>query len=216
MGITLVLIVLMTITAVAIFVSRAKAAARQRRFEDAQAEARQWVDRLGGQIVQILARNDASKQALAEAAECYDAAGRLFQQARSPEQAERVGETALEGLAYVRAARIAMDLDPGLTVPGSKTRTGAGTVTGYRKVDINGQTYEISPQPGDNTPYYHPGGDVAGRPVPQGWYSIPWWKPAVIRGTWGLGAAAVFTGLFDGMDAVPHTEAWPSPESKMV
>ena len=62
MGFTLVLIVLMAIAAVAIFVSRAKAADRRLRFEDAQAEARHWVDRLGGQIVQILGRDDASKQ----------------------------------------------------------------------------------------------------------------------------------------------------------
>jgi hypothetical protein len=214
MGFTLVLIVLMAIAAVAIFVSRAKAAARQRRFEDAQAEARQWVDRLGGQIVQVLGRNDASKQALAEAAERYDTAGRRYYQADSPEQAELAREAALEGLAYVRAARVAMDMDPGLTLPGGAPR--AGQVTAYRKVDINGQTYEISPQPGENTPYYHPGGEVAGRPVPRGWYSIPWWKPAVIRGTWAPGAGAVFAGLFDGMDGVPEAGAWPRPEPKTV
>jgi hypothetical protein len=214
MGFTLVLIVLMAIAAVAIFVSRAKAAARQRRFEDAQTEARQWVDRLGGQIVQILGRNDASKQALAEATERYDTAGRRFHQAGSPEQVGLAREAALEGLAYVRAARVAMDLDPGLTLPGGAPRT--GHVTAYRKVGINGQTYEISPQPGENTPYYHPGGEVAGRPVPQGWYSIPWWKPAVIRGTWAPGAAAVFAGLFGGMDGIPETGAWPRPEPKTV
>jgi hypothetical protein len=211
MGFTLVLIVLMAIAAVAIFVSRAKAADRQRRFEDAQTEARHWVDRLGGQIVQILGRNDASKQALAEAAERYDTAGRRFHEADSPEQAELAREIALEGLAYVRAARVALDLDRGLTLPGGEPR--AGHVTAYRKVDINGQTYEISPQPGENTPYYHPGGEVAGRPVPQGWYSIPWWKPAVIRGTWAPGSAAVFAGLFDGMDGVPETGAWPAPKT---
>ena len=46
-----------------------------------------------------------------------------------------------------------------------------------------------------NTPYYYPGGQVGGRPVPSGWYSEPWWKTALVAGAWGIGGALVFDAL---------------------
>lgn len=166
------------------------------------------MERLGGQVLQLAGTNAASKQALSDASERYHAAGSQLEQAQTPEQAELAQETALEGLYYIRAARIAMDLDPGPALPGSEERERAGAVTEHRTVEIDGQTYETSPQPGENTPHYYPGGEVAGRPVPRGWYSTPWWKPALVGGAWGLGAAAVFGGLFGGLFAeTPSTSA---------
>ncbi|MFE0023281.1 hypothetical protein [Amycolatopsis sp. NPDC059021] len=208
MGIAIVLIVLVAVAVGAIFVSRAQAAARQRQLEDTKAETRRWVERLGGQVLQLVGTNEASKQALADASERYHAAGSQLEQARTAEQAELARETALEGLYYIRAARVAMDLDPGPALPGAEERAKAGAVTEHRRVEVDGQTYEASPQPGENTPHYYPGGEVAGRPVPQGWYSTPWWKPALIGGAWGLGAAVVVGGLFAGMAGAAAAGAW--------
>ncbi len=49
---------------------------------------------------------------------------------------------------------------------------------------------------------------MAGRPVPQGWYSEPWWKPALVGGTWGLGSVLLFSSLFSGMGGIASTQAW--------
>ena len=50
-------------------------------------------------------------------------------------------------------------------------------------------------------------GRVAGRPVPAGWYSEPWWKPALVAGAWGLGSVLLFDALFSGMSGVGYDAA---------
>ena len=81
-------------------------------------------------------------------------------------------------------------------IPGQKQ---AGAVSEDRAVNVEGHEYEASPQPGDRTQHYYPGGMVAGRPVPQGWYSEPWWQPALVAGAWGVGSYLVASTLFAGM-----------------
>jgi uncharacterized membrane protein YgcG len=159
-------------------------------------------------VLNLTGTDAASKQALADAAERYNAAGSQLDQARTAEQARLVKETALEGLYYVRAARTAMGMDPGPQLPEEAERERAGKVTEHRKVQVEGQDFEASPQPGAATPYYYPGGRVAGRPVPQGWYSEPWWKPALVAGAWGLGSMFLFSALFDGMGGIASAQAW--------
>ena len=39
--------------------------------------------------------------------------------------------------------------------------------------------------------------------MPQGWYSEPWWRPALIGGAWGLGSVLLFSTMFGGMAGVP-------------
>src|SRR6476660_9472846 len=63
---------------------------------------------------------------------------------------------------------------------------------------------EASPTPSQRTPNYYPGGRVAGRPVPAGWYSEPWWKPALVAGAWGLGSVLLFDAMFSGMHGVDY------------
>ena len=58
--------------------------------------------------------------------------------------------------------------------------------------------------PTDRTPNYYPGGRVAGRPVPAGWYSEPWWKTALVAGAWGVGSMLLFDSLFSGMNGVGY------------
>lgn len=204
-----IVLLLVVIGGVAYF-ARSQAASRQRRLDDAMADARRLVERLGGQVLNLTGTDAASKQALADAAERYTAAGSQLEQARTSEQARLVKETALEGLYYVRAARTAMGLDPGPKLPEELERERAGKVTEHRHVEVKGHSYEASPDAGAGTPYYYPGGRVAGRTVPQGWYSEPWWKTALVAGAWGLGSVLVFSALFDGMSGIASAEAWES------
>ncbi|MEU4431589.1 DUF1542 domain-containing protein [Nocardia rhamnosiphila] len=146
----------------------------------------------------------AARQALADAAERHTAAGSQVDQARTPVQARLARQTALEGLYYIRAARIAMEMDPGPAVPELPGQAGAGEVSEDRVIDFDNRRIAASPRPSAGTPNYYPGGRVAGRPVPAGWYSEPWWKPAMIAGVWGVGSALLFTSLFSGMAGVGY------------
>ncbi len=170
---------------------------RERELADAREEALRWYERLGGQIMNLPAGDDpATKQALLDAGERYNAAGGQLDRATTPKQYELARETALEGLAYVRAARVSLGLDPGPDLPPLAGQRQAGAIREERAVQVQGQEYRASPQPGDRTPYYYPGGVISGRPVPSGWYSEPWWKTALVAGAWGVGGALVFDALF--------------------
>jgi hypothetical protein len=100
-----------------------------------------------------------------------------------------------------------MGMDPGPeleTIAGQKS---AGTVTEDRRVQFEGREIEASPMPSQRTPNYYPGGRVAGRPVPAGWYSEPWWKPALRAGAWGIGSVLLFDAMFSGMSGVGYSAA---------
>ena len=172
--------------------------------EDAKADARQAIERLGGQVYNLAGNDDASKQALADASERYTAAGSQIEQATTPVQARLAKQTALEGLYYIRAARTAMGMDPGPEVPSIDGQKAAGSVTEDREIEFEGRQVSASPNPSPRTPNYYPGGRVAGRPVPAGWYSEPWWKPALVAGAWGVGSMFLFSAMFSGMSGVPY------------
>ncbi len=176
---------------------------------DAAAEARRWVERLGGQVYSLDARDDpAARQALADAAERFTAAGAQVEQAASVQQYRLAQETAYEGLYYVAAARTALGLDPGPELPPMPGQAGAGAVTERRRVEVAGHSYEASPEPTATARSYHPGGTVAGRPVPRGWYSEPWWRPALVAGSWGAGAYLLTGALFGGMAGNAYADGY--------
>lgn len=208
MGTIVVVVLVLVVVALAATYMKNQANAKQQRLEDAKADARRWVERLGGQVMNLVGTNEAAKQALADASERYTAAGSQMEQATTAEQSRLVKQTAMEGLYYVRAARLAMDMDPGPELPSDPERERAGKVTEDRRVDVEGRAYEASPAPSDATPHYYPGGRVAGRPVPQGWYSEPWWKPALVAGAWGVGSMLLFSAMFSGMYGIPDAQAW--------
>ncbi len=174
---------------------------------DAKADARRLIDRLGGQVLNLSGTDDASKQALADASERFNAAGSQIDQATTAKQALLAKESAMEGLYYVRAARTAMGMDPGPELESLNGQRSAGTVTEDRRVEFEGREIEASPNPSGRTPNYYPGGRVAGRPVPAGWYSEPWWKPALVAGAWGVGSMFLFSALFSGMGGVGYDAA---------
>jgi len=182
----------------------------RKQLEDAKADARRWVERLGGQVLNLSGTDVASQQAIVDASERYTAAGSQLEQAQTTQQAKLVTDTALEGLYYVRAARLAMGMDPGPALPDDAERSRAGKVTEERQIDVEGHHYAASPHADRTTPYYYPGGRVAGRPVPEGWYSEPWWKPALVTGAWTMASVFLFSAMFSGMAGIPSAEGWES------
>ena len=187
--------------------SRASGTRSAASLSDAKADARRVIERLGGQVLNLTGSDAASQQALADASERFTAASSQIDQATTAKQAMLAKESAIEGLYYVRAARTAMGMDPGPeleTIAGQKS---AGTVTEDRRVQFEGREIEASPMPSQRTPNYYPGGRVAGRPVPAGWYSEPWWKPALRAGAWGIGSVLLFDAMFTGMSGVGYSAA---------
>lgn len=187
--------------------SRASGTRSAASLADAKADARRVIERLGGQVLNLTGTDAASQQALADASERFTAASSQIDQATTAKQAMLAKESAVEGLYYVRAARTAMGMDPGPeleTIAGQKS---AGTVTEDRRVQFEGREIEASPMPSQRTPNYYPGGRVAGRPVPAGWYSEPWWKPALRAGAWGIGSVLLFDAMFSGMSGVGYSAA---------
>jgi hypothetical protein len=172
---------------------------RAQQVADAQEEALRWYERLGGQIANLPSGDEpAVKQATVDAGERYNAAGAQLDRAQSIKQYALAQQTALEGLAYIRAARLAMDLDPGPELPESPGQQRAGSITADREVDVQGRAYRASPRPAGDTPYYYPGGLIHGRAVPAGWYSEPWWKTALVAGAAGVGSMLLFDALLGG------------------
>ncbi|MRH89207.1 DUF1542 domain-containing protein [Nocardia sp. SYP-A9097] len=190
-----------------LFVSRGRQTRANTQLADARADARRVIERLGGQVYNLTGSDEPSRQALADAGERFNAAGSQIEQASTPAQARLAKETALEGLYYVRAARSAMGMDLGPAVPELDGQRSAGKVTEDRTVDYNGRRIEASPDPSAQTPNYYPGGRVAGRPVPAGWYSEPWWRTALVAGVWGVGSVLLFDALFTGMSGIGYDAA---------
>jgi hypothetical protein len=201
----LVVLILLVVAAIVVAIwssSRALGARSAATLADAKADARRVIERLGGQVVNLTGTDEASKQALADASERFTAASSQIEQADTARQALLAKESAAEGLYYVRAARVAMAMDPGPELEALAGQRSAGTVTQQRRVQVEGRSVEASPTPSERTPNYFPGGRIAGRPVPAGWYSEPWWKPALMAGAWGVGSALLFNSLFTGMPGV--------------
>lgn len=203
----LIAVIVLIVVAVVVVAQQRSGANRAEALDDAKADARQVIERLGGQVYQLVGDGPASKQALADAGERYNAAGSQIEQANTPAQARLAKQTAIEGLYYIRAARTAMNIDPGPPIPELEGQKSAGAVTEKRAVEFEGREVEASPEPSSTTPNYYPGGRVAGRPVPAGWYSEPWWKPALVAGAWGVGSMLLFSTLFSGMAGVNYDAA---------
>ena len=141
-------------------------------------------------MLNLTGNDDASKQAMADASERYTAASSQIDQATTAKQAAwpRRARSRASTTCVPRASRWAWI--PARNSNPLRARRTAGTVTEDRRVDFEGREIEASPTPSERTPNYYPGGRVAGRPVPAGWYSEPWWKPALVAGAWGIGSVA--------------------------
>src|SRR5262245_49060094 len=88
-GVLLVLIIVV-VAAIGLAVwsaSRNSASRNAASLADAKADARRVIDRLGGQVLNLSGTDDASKQALADASERFNAAGAQIEQATTAKQA---------------------------------------------------------------------------------------------------------------------------------
>jgi len=172
--------------------------------DDAMADAKRWTDRLGSQVLSISGNDQASKQAMADASERFTAASAGLAEARTAKQAMLARESALEGLHYVNAAREIMGLPAGPQLPELEGQRQAGRVTEQRSVrQDDGTVVTASPYATEATPHYYPGGAVAGRPVPAGWYSTAWWAPAMMTGVWAASSMMFYSSMFAGMAGAP-------------
>ena len=178
-------------------------------FDDAYADAKRWTDRLGSQVLNLSGNDTASQQAMADASERFNAASAGLSDARSVKQAMLARESALEGLHYVNAAREIMGLPAGPQLPELEGQRQAGRVTEQRTVtQEDGTQVMASPHATAQTPHYYPGGAVAGRPVPAGWYSTAWWGPAMMTGVWAASSMMFYSTMFAGMSGVASAEAF--------
>ena len=181
----------------------------QAQLADAQADARRWIERLGNQVLTISGTDTASTQAMADASERYNSAASAISTATTVKQAQLARESALEGMHYVNAAREIMGMPAGPEIPPLAGQRNAGRVTERRTIEHEGQTLTASPVATDETPNYYPGGNVAGRPVPAGWYSSPWWASAMMSGMWTMSSMMMFSAMFSGMGGVGYgQDAW--------
>src|SRR5699024_4638298 len=135
----------------------------------------------------------------------YNAASSQISEAQSVRQAQLARETALEGLYYIDAARELMGYPAGPKLPPLEGQESAGKVSEQRSIEFEGRQIQASPQASAETPNYYPGGRVAGRPVPAGWYSEPWWQTALRTGAWTMGSMFLFSALFSGMSGVGYS-----------
>lgn len=181
-----------------------KARKEEEAFHDALADARRWTERLGGQVMNVAGNDTASTQAMADASERFTAANSAIARATTSKQALLARESALEGMHYVQAARDIMGMPPGPELPPLEGQREAGKVTEERTIEHEGQKITASPYASAATPNYYPGGKVAGRPVPAGWYSTPWWADALTTGVWMMGYSMMFNSLFMGMSGVGY------------
>lgn len=207
-GLLLILIAVVGLLAVTMLSSKRNTGGRNAAsLADAKADARRVIERLGGQVLSLTGTDSASQQALADASERFTAASSQIEQATTAKQAMLAKESALEGLYYVRAARTAMGMDPGPELEAIAGQKAAGAVTEDRRIQFEGREIEASPTPTPRTPNYYPGGRVAGRPVPAGWYSEPWWQSALRTGAWAMGSVLLFDMMFSGMHGVGYNSA---------
>jgi len=169
----------------------------ERQLADARADAQRWYDRLGGQVMNLAPNNDpAVRQALADAGERYNAAGSQLESSTTTRQYALAGQTAIEGLYHIRAARLGLGVDPGPDLPLTEAQRQNGMVTADREVTVRGEHLKASPQYAQDTPYYYPGGRMQGRRVPAGYYSQPWWRSALATGAGVFGGMLLFDAMF--------------------
>ena len=167
---------------------------RERDLEGMRADVESLYHRLGADVSNLAAGDDAAaRQALADAAERYNATGALLANADTPGEFAAARRTAVEGLIAARTARERLGLDPGPEIAPPPV-TGP-MLTQEQRVQVGDEEFEGSPtyQPGKG--HYYGGGFHNGRPVPGGWYAFPFWETMLLTSVLSGGFGG---GLFGG------------------
>lgn len=168
--------------------------------QDARADVESLYGRLGSDVQLLSPGDDAiARQALADAAERYNATGALMAKAGSLGEYAAARRTAVEGLTMARVVRERLGLDPGPEValpPGEGPQ-----LEGPTTVQVGEQEYEGSPRYEPGRPHYYEGGYYGTQHVPGGWYATPFWQTLILSsvlnrphsGSYGRGG-----GMFGG------------------
>lgn len=188
--------------AYAVVRGRRRSRANATSLEDARADVESLHGRLGSDVQLLAPGDDAiARQALADAAERYNATGALMAKADTLGEFAAARRTAVEGLAAARVVRQRLGLDPGPEVP---LPPGAGPQLEQRSVvQVGDEQHEGSPQYEPGRPHYYEGGYYGGQPVPGGWYATPFWQTlllsSVLSGGGGHGRRGGYSGgMFGG------------------
>ena len=168
----------------------------QKTLEGSRADVESLYNRLGADVSSLHPGDDeVSRQALADAAERYNATGALLSQADTPGEFEAARRTVVEGLTAARLVRTRQGLDPGPDVP---PPPGQGPqLQAAERVRVGDDEYEGSPTYAPGRQHYWGGGNVGGRMVPGGWYGVPFWESMLIGSVIGSSIGG-FGGGFGG------------------
>lgn len=146
-------------------------------------------DRLGHDVRTLEPGDDpVARQALADASERYSTASTLLERATSDAQLRTAWLAAVEGLAASQTVRQRLGLPLGPPPPSMPTR--GPRLERPARIDIEGRSHLGSPTYEPGRPHWFPGGQYGGRPVPAGWYDVPFWPSALVLGGlagWTLG-----------------------------
>lgn len=184
--------------------SRRTKAREAQAMDDARADVESLYGRLGSDV-QLLAPGDdaVARQALADAAERYNATGALMAKADTAGEWAAARRTAVEGITAARVVRQRLGLDPGPEVP--VPAGSAPQLTEASRVQVGDDEYDGSPQYTPGRAHYFEGGYYGGQTVPGGWYATPFWQTLMIssvlnsgRGGYGGRHGGGFGGGFGG------------------
>lgn len=171
---------------------------RLKGLEEARADVESLYGRLGSDVSLLSPGGDqVAGQALADAAERYNATGALLATADTPGEFAAARRTAVEGLVAARVARERLGLDPGPEIP--MPPASGPQLEAPARVRVGDEEYEGSPTYAPGRGHYYGGGMLGGRMVPGGWYGVPFWETALMASV--LGGALGGGGLFGGGQA---------------
>lgn len=174
---------------------------KRQHLADRRADVISYYDRLGADVQNLDAGDDpVARQAIADAAERYTAAGSQLEQAKSDAQFDAAKRTVLEGLQAARAARIKLGLHPGPELP-PVAPTNADRLTEEKEIQVGDRTVRGYPDYTPGAPYYFGGGGGYGA----GWYSFPFWETLLVGslltgGLGGWGGGGYDQGFDSGYD----------------
>ncbi|HEU0103046.1 MAG TPA: hypothetical protein VFR07_12085 [Mycobacteriales bacterium] len=159
--------------------SRKRRSSSARDMQGSRADVESLYNRLGADVSNLSPGDDpVARQALADAAERYNATGALLAQSDTPGEFEAARRTVVEGLTAARLARTRLGLDPGPEIP---PPPGSGPqLQASERVRVNGEDYDGSPSYAPGRQHYFGGGYLGGQMVPGGWYGVPFWETMLI------------------------------------
>jgi hypothetical protein len=184
--------------------SRRKRQAAAQAQEDARADVESLYGRLGSDVSLLSGGDDeVARQALADAAERYNATGALMSTADSPAEWAAARRTAIEGITAARVARQRLGLDLGPPVP-ELVATGAPRLEEPAAVQVGEEVHEGSPSYEPGRPHWFEGGYAGTTVIPSGWYARPFWQDllldaALSRSRYGAGYDGPYGGFGGGI-----------------